>query len=60
MSDDFTREHRELQRLLSRELRDYGPQPLAARDAEAVAWHLADVTLAVVVDAVHRERTQRR
>jgi hypothetical protein len=49
---NFQAEHHELQRILARELAEYGPQPLNAQDADTVAWHLADVTLAVVMRAV--------
>jgi hypothetical protein len=49
---NFRSEHQELQRILARELAEYGPQPLNAQDADMVAWHLADVTLAVVIEAV--------
>jgi hypothetical protein len=49
---DFQAEHHELQRILARELAEYGPQPLNGKDADMVAWHLADVTLAVVIEAV--------
>ncbi|GAA4361728.1 hypothetical protein [Angustibacter luteus] len=49
---DFRAEQQELQRLLARELAEYGPHPLGPKDADRVAWHLADVTLAVVIEAV--------
>jgi hypothetical protein len=52
MRKNFQAEHQKLQRILARELTEYGPQPLNAKDADTVAWHLADVTLAVVIQAV--------
>lgn len=51
-------EHHQLQAILARELQDYGPTPLEPEDADAVAWHFADVTLPVVVGAVDRERAK--
>jgi hypothetical protein len=48
---NFQAEHQKLQRILARELTEYGPRPLNAKDADMVAWHLADVTLAVVIQA---------
>jgi hypothetical protein len=52
-------EHQQLQAILARELQDYGPHPLGPEDADAVAWHLADVTLPVIIGAVERERARR-
>ena len=49
---DFQAEHHELQSILAKELAEYGPHPLNAEDADIVAWHLADVTLSVVIRAV--------
>lgn len=49
---NFQAEHQALQKILARELAEYGPQPLKAKDADMVAWHLADVSLAVVIKAV--------
>jgi hypothetical protein len=57
-SKDYQADHHDLQRLLARELQEYGPQPLSPDDADMVAWHLADVTLAVVIRAVERTRAE--
>ena len=57
---DFQAEHHELQRLLARALAEYGPQPLNANDADMIAWHLADVTLPVVIRAVERAEVSSR
>jgi hypothetical protein len=54
----YQSEHQQLQAILARELQDYGPHPLEPEDADAVAWHLADVTLQVVVGAVEREQAK--
>jgi len=43
---NYQSEHHQLQEILARELQDYGPHPLEPEDADAVAWHLADVTIA--------------
>jgi hypothetical protein len=51
---NFQAEHHQLQAILAKELAEYGPQPLNAKDADMVAWHLADVTLGVVIQAVER------
>ena len=51
-SRNFRAEHHELQSILAKELAEYGPHPLDAKDADMVAWHLADVTLSVVIRAV--------
>jgi hypothetical protein len=56
---DYQLEHHQLQAILATELQDYGPHPLSPKDADEVAWHLADVTLKVVIDAVGRERGKR-
>jgi hypothetical protein len=56
---DYQREHHQLQAILARELQDYGPHPLEPEDADTVAWHLADMTLQVVIGAVERERVSR-
>jgi len=40
--------------LLAAELQSYPADPMDADEADTVAWHLADVTLAVVIAAVER------
>lgn len=56
----FQAEHHELQSILAKELAEYGPHPLNAKDADAVAWHLADVTLGVVIRAVEEAEASAR
>lgn len=51
---DFHIEHHELQAPLARELQTYPASPMDPDEADAVAWHLADVVLSVVIDAVTR------
>lgn len=54
---DYQAEHHELQAILVRELRTYPDQPMSEDEADTVAWHLADVTLEVVINAVQRHTT---
>jgi hypothetical protein len=56
---DYSAEHRELQALLAAELQSYPADPMDADEADAVAWHLADVTVAVVMAAVERRADDR-
>jgi hypothetical protein len=53
---NYQSEDHQLQEILARELQDDGPHPLEPADADAVAWHLADVTFQVVIGVVERER----
>jgi hypothetical protein len=57
---DFQAEHHELQRVLARELAEYGPQPLNGKDADMVAWHLADVPWRLSSRPCERRRHQTR
>jgi hypothetical protein len=54
----YRAEHHELQGILAKELPEYGPLPLSAKDADDVAWHLADVTMQVIISAVERARAE--
>lgn len=56
----FQAEHHELQSILAKELVEYGPHPLNANDADMVAWHLAEVTLSVVIRAVEEAESSTR
>jgi len=57
---NFQQDHHALQAVLARELQEYGPHPLGPRDADMVAWHLADVTLGILMEAVERELAGQR
>ena len=56
---DFQAEHHELQAIMAKELAEYGAKPLSAEDADDAAWHLADVTLQVVIRAVREAEAAR-
>jgi hypothetical protein len=51
----YQADHHALQAVLASELQEYGPHPLEPKDAEMVAWRLADVTLGILIQAVERE-----